>query len=214
MKSLLMTGWRGTQYARFAAHTLPRLDEYAKRHGMDFQCVSLSSPTVPPSWMKLPNIGAALEDNDRVVWIDIDVVVVRSDESIVESISPGAVQGVVEHRTDCGQVPNCGVWLLTQEMAPWLLRAWFELLPTYRDCAWWEQAAIMELMGYAVQITDGTPHAELKSPTELYDRTCFLPAKWNDHPADAWRDPRPAFVHVTQYEDRLSEIRRLCACEG
>lgn len=211
MSDLLMTGWRGTDFAKMAAHTLPLMDSYAQRHGLECHCVNLASRQAAPSWMKVPNIGAALNDYDRVLWIDADVVIVDSSENIFDWLEADAWQAVVEHETECGLVPNCGVWLVTREMIPWLEFAWEKMREAFADHPWWEQAAVMTMMGYDITLTDGWPHSTLKAATELRDRTQFLPPRWNDHPADRHRPGKPAFVHVTQYADRLGEIRRLCA---
>ena len=71
---------------------------------------------------------------------------------------------------------------------------------------WWEQAAIMRLMGYVVE---PGPHGKLDSPTRLYGQTTFLPPVWNHHPGDINKPDKPYFVHVTQYDDRLSLIAKL-----
>lgn len=211
MTDLILTGWRGTDFAKIAAHTLPRMEEYAHRHGAKFACVNLDDAEVPPSWMKVPNIAAALSDYERVLWLDTDVVVVDPTQSIFADHDGSSWQAVVEHETECGLVPNCGVWLVTQKMLPLLRFAWERLLPGYLNHPWWEQAAVMSMAGYAITLTDGWPHATLESPTELYERTQFLDAKWNHHPADRRKVAAPAFRHVTQYPDRLAEVRRLCA---
>ena len=194
-----------------AAHTLPVMDAYASRHGFECYCVNLANPAAPSSWMKVPNIGAALRDYDRVLWLDADVVIVDHEQNIFDALDGNAWQSLVEHETECGLVPNCGVWLVTRAMAQWLQFAWDQMLADFVEHPWWEQAAVMTMMGYQITLTDGWPHSTLAAPTELHGRTQFLPAKWNDHPSDRRRCDRPAFVHVTQYADRLGEIRRLCA---
>ena len=211
MTDLILTGWRGTDFARIAAHTLPRMEEYARRHGADFNCLNLAHAEIPPSWMKVPNIAAALGDYKRVLWLDADVVIVDPTENIFAALDETAWQAVVEHETECGFVPNCGVWMVTPTMHQILRFIWERMLPGFLNHPWWEQGAVMSVMGYAITLTDGWPHSTLEKPTELHDRTQFLQAKWNDHPADKRRAASPSFVHVTQYHDRLAEVRRLCA---
>lgn len=208
MKTLLMTGWRGTDFAKMAAHTLPLMEDYAIKHGMAFCCVNLSSGGTPASWVKVPNIGTALRDYDRVLWVDADVVVLRSGENILDEMPDDAWQAVVEHETECGIVPNCGVWLVTREMIPTLQLVWDKMRPGFLNHPWWEQAAMLSLMGYEVALP---PYSTFVGATELHDRTHFLSQKWNHHPADKRAVAAPAFVHVTQYPDRLGEIRSLCA---
>ena len=207
MRDLILTGWRGTEFAKYASHTLPLMDAYATRHGLECYCVNLANEVTHPSWMKVPSIGLTLHDYDRVLWLDADVVIYDSSRNIFDDVDPDAWQSVVEHETECGVVPNCGVWVVTRHMIPSLEFVWDKRL-AYENHPWLEQACIMEMMGY--KVTAG-PHSVMGEPTNLYRRTQFLPAKWNHHPADSRKVDDPAFFHVTQYPDRLTEIRRLCA---
>lgn len=210
MKYLVMTGWRGTGHGMMAAHTMPLMEKYALKHGADFTCINLASPAAPPSWMKIPNLSAALDDYDVVLWLDCDVVIGDSRESIFECIDPEALQGVVIHETECGLVPNCGVWMVTQAMRPLFKQFWDGGLPAYRDHPWWEQAVVMDYMGYSVRDNAGWPYSVDTGVTPLREYTTFLDPKWNHHPSDVRRVGQPNFWHITQYADRLGEIRRLC----
>lgn len=205
MSAVLLTGWCGTTFAKMASHTLPLMEDYAGRHGMQFCCANLLGER-PPSWMKVPLLHKALQEYDRVVWIDADVVIVDPSENITHAVHPESWQGLVEHYTPSGSVPNCGVWVLTPAMRPVLSDAWNS--GTFVNHGWWEQAAIINRMGYAV--TD-EPRAWMETPTELYSRTTSLGHEWNDHPHDAHRHTSPRFVHVTQYADRVAKVRQLTA---
>lgn len=202
--ALVLTGWSGVEFANIAAQTLPITEAYARRHGHRFACVNLSGPR-PPSWQKVPAIYSALQSHDRVVWIDADVVIVRHDADIVAELPDGQWQALVEHDTPSGQVPNCGAWVLSQHMLPVLKEAWESGDDLQHP--WWEQAAILRRMGYSVS---DVPTACVDSPSTLYERTTLLAAEWNHHPYDSRRVGEPRFVHVTQYADRLGEIRKLC----
>jgi hypothetical protein len=90
-------------------------------------------------------------------------------------------------------------------MLPRLQEAWD--FNTHVSHPWWEQAVMLEQMGYAV---NGT-HARLDRPTTLYERTQFLDAGWNEHPNDQRRAEHVRFRHVTQYENRLETIRQFAA---
>jgi hypothetical protein len=205
---LILTGWCNTDFAQIAAHTLPVLERYAKRHGHDFACANLFGER-PPSWMKVLLLHKALAKYGRVAWIDADVVVVHDDADIMAELPAGKWQAMVEHDTESGTVPNCGVWVMTADMVPVLADAWNSEEDIQH--AWWEQAAILRRMGY--RVTD-KPHASLDTPTTLYERTTFLDATWNHHPRDARRVESPRFVHVTQYDDRVGKVRELCLGAG
>ena len=206
MKALILTGCNGDEYEAMAEYTVPLMRAYAERHGHDFY-KALPVGTRPPSWMKLPLLAGALSEYDRVVWIDIDVVIVSPWHDIVAAMEPDAWQALVEHRTECGQVPNCGVWVVAKPMQTVLLQAW-DQGADYVLHPWWEQAAIMRQMGYAVE---PGPRGRLDTPTTLYERTTFLGPEWNHHPADENKTNAPNLVHVTQYADRLGTIRDLAA---
>jgi hypothetical protein len=204
MKSLIITGWDGDTHAAMAEHTAPLMQAYADRHGHDFRFVKLDGDR-PAAWQKLPAMYAALNTYDVVAWLDIDVVIVWPGADIIAELQPGTRQALVEHLTECGRVPNSGVWVATQDMQPMLGQAWSDG-SDFVHHPWWEQAAIMRLMGYVVE---PGPHGKLDSPTRLYEQTTFLPPVWNHHPGDMNKPDRPYFVHVTQYDDRLSIIAKL-----
>jgi hypothetical protein len=204
MRSLILTGWTGDMHTAMAVHTVPLMAAYASRHGHDFRTVTLDGER-PASWNKLPALHAALGTYDVVCWLDVDVVIAWPGGDIIDELQPDTCQAVVEHLTECGRVPNCGVWIVTRDMQPTLEQAWIDG-SMFPDHPWWEQAAIMRLMGYVVE---PGPHGKLDSPTTLYEQTTFLPPVWNHHPGDINKPDRPYFVHVTQYNDRLSLIAKL-----
>lgn len=204
VRPLILTGWTGDEWRTVADITMPLMRAYADRHGMDFAWAELAGPR-PPSWQKVIGLLQTLPSRPAVVWIDADVVIEDGSRSILDDVPANADHALVEHHTECGTVPNCGVWVVRPAMMPQLQEAW--------NCSrhimhpWWEQAVMLEQMGYTVYGT----HARLDTPTTLYERTAFLDAEWNDHPNDQRRSEHVRFRHVTQYENRLEAIRQLAA---
>jgi hypothetical protein len=92
------------------------------------------------------------------------------------------------------------------EMLPILREVWWRR-DKYLSHPWWEQAAIMDRMGYRLSLTQGWPSAVRGDETQLFANTAFLPAKWNHHPHDARRVEDVAFIHVTQYADRAAACK-------
>ncbi len=129
--------------------------------------------------------------------MDADMVIVDPSEDL--DVPDGAWQALVAHHTNDGEVPNCGFWLVRQPMRDVLQAAW--AMTGYLTHPWWEQAAIVELMGY-----QGQPLA-LAQPTDLYEATHFLGAEWNDHLHDSGRTDSPRVRHATMWPDRAAVMR-------
>jgi hypothetical protein len=200
VRPLILTGWTGDEWRPVAEVTIPLMRAYATRHGMDCSWADLAGPR-PPSWQKIIGLQQTLPGRPAVIWIDADVVIEDGTRNILDDVPQDADQALVEHLTGDGTVPNCGVWVVRPAMLDTLTHAW--------DCnrhithCWWEQAVMLELMGYVV---DGNT-ARLDAPTNLYKSTAWLGAEWNDHPADQRRCEHVRFRHVTQYENRLEAVK-------
>lgn len=205
MKTLVITGYFGAEHGKMAEYTAPLMLRYANRYGAAFECRHLSGPR-PPSWLKVPAIYNALDSFDAVLWLDADVVIADSTSSIFDEVDVAAkAHALVEHKTECGLVPNCGVWLVTKLMRPWLQEIWSEGRNTNHP--WWEQASILEKMGYEVSGASAAPGDR----TSLLDATAFLGQEWNHHPRDERRCEINAakFIHVTQYKNRQQAVENL-----
>lgn len=201
MSDLILTGWSGVDFAEMASLTLPVLRDYANKHGVPLGCVNLVGERTP-SWMKVRALYQELEQFDRIAWIDADVVVVDGSLNILDFLGDGW-QAIVEHHTECGEVPNCGVWVVTKAMRPVLESMWNNGRIGH---PWWEQADLLTEMGYVV--TD-VPSASRGEPNELFRRTTLLDAAWNHHPGDSRQSHSPRFMHCTQYADRVGVARKL-----
>lgn len=171
------------------------------RHNLDFACANLFGAR-PASWQKVQALHSALQKHDRVAWIDADVVVFDGSENIFDELEPDKVQALCRHSTECGEVPNCGVWVLTSRMLPILGQMW--AMDQYLNHCWWEQRAMLDLLGY--EVSDGL-FAKHLSETELYGLTTWLGPRWNHHPRDTGRVEEPLLVHVTTYPDRLGTVK-------
>jgi hypothetical protein len=175
-------------YEQLLEVSLPAMRRYAERYGYDLFPNPPTMLTRPASWMKLPMLADALEEYDEVLWLDADVLIVEEELDLAEEVPADAWQALVRHHTPDGEVPNCGVWLLRSEMQPVLEELWS--MEQYLGHPWWEQGALLELLGYR-----GRP-VSLEAPTELCRRTHWLGLEWNSH-EERDRHPRPRFVHAT-----------------
>ena len=156
------------------------------------------------SWWKVPALKAALSEYDEALWLDADTVIVDGSEDL--DVPEDAWQALVRHRTGDGDVPNCGVWYVRKPMIPVLDAVWAQ---TRRlDHGWWEQSALMDLLGF-----DFRPgvRAHLAQPSGLYERTHWLDHGWNHH---KWDTPGPEYVrigHASMHEDRAAVMREWAA---
>lgn len=188
MRRAIVTMGSG-DYAQLLELSRPRMQEYGRLHGWEYIELSGLPPVRPASWLKIQPLIWMLEtEYDEVLWLGCDVLIVDMELDIGAQVPAGAWQGIVAHHTHEGEIPNCDVWLLRKPMAKYLRLAWE--MEQYIFHKWWEQKAILDLMGYG-----GSPlHAE--RATDLYQHTHFLPLAWNSHESND-RASNPIFVHAT-----------------
>lgn len=180
------------KHERYLQIAAPSFRAFADRHGWDVYRANEIGEARPPAWYKLIGIMSLLREYDEVLLLDADTVIVDGREDL--TAPPEAWQAMVMHHTGDGEVPNTGVWLTRKPMIPILEQAWG--MTKYLMHGWWEQAAILELMGYHVQ-----QPTRLEAETELYRRTHWLDPAWNVH---KWHQPQPAhprIQHATMYPD-------------
>ena len=190
MKKAIVTFATG-EYTELLDISRPSFENYAERHGYDYiEGLPDGDRNRPSSWWRIPALQEILPKYDAVLWLGCDVVIVRDDKDVADEIPTDAWQALTPHRAHDSMIPNCDVWWLTPAMLPTLGQAW--TLTQYIHHPWWEQAAIMHLMGYDMA---GTPIAQ-KRETELHDKTHFLPLEWNSHESTD-RHPNPRFAHAT-----------------
>lgn len=187
----------GRDYGRIAAITRPRLAAYAGRHGyaLAYGDDVVAADDRPPSWRKLRLLLDLFGAFDELLWIDADVLIVDDSLDLADEIGSGAMQALAFHRDGAGsEIPNCGVWFLRRTLAPWL--AEMDRRDDLVDHPWWEQAAMIELLGY--QLTGRNLVATIAPSTinTLNRATHRLAQQWNDHPFDVTPRGAPRFVHV------------------
>jgi hypothetical protein len=178
------------EHRRLLKLSFPRFAEYADRHGYDLHAYPPRLVTRPPSWLKVAALLDALAHHEEALWIDCDVVIVDGDLDVADEVPEDAVQALVRHHTPDGEVPNCGVWFVREAVRPALVKLW--RLDRYLDHPWWEQAGMLDLLGYRHRSRPVT----LEEPTDLYWRTHWLGLEWNSHEQND-RHPSPRFAHAT-----------------
>ena len=195
---------------------LPTYRAFADRHGYDL-IVGKKMTELPPAWNKVPLLIDALAHFEEVVWFDCDLIVVDPSEDFPPLVSVqerGVLQvrshAMVRHFEDCSEVPNSGVWRLRLDAIPLLAK--IMELEVFTTHGWFEQAALLTLMGYAIP-PEGSHYPDTKcrcvQQTRWYKECQFMRLRFNSHPN--YRAERPAIVHCS-YESmpqRLEVMRAL-----
>jgi hypothetical protein len=188
---------------------LPTYLAFAERHGYQL-FVGEKLTDLPPAWNKIPILLNALASHEEVVWLDCDLVIVDPSEDFPPFNTK--LHSMVRHFEDLSEVPNSGVWRLRRGMEP-LLEKMLDL-HVFTNHGWWEQAALMTLMGYSVP-PEGSDYRKIRCrcvhPTIWYRACQFMRLCWNSHPN--YRADRPRIVHCS-YPDmprRLEVMRALVA---
>jgi hypothetical protein len=185
-------------HAELLKIALPSFEAFAGEHDYELLVAQPEPCDRPPSWWKVPILLDALDSFDEVLWLDADIVIVDASQDLPIQVS--VWQALVEHQTGDGAVPNLGCWYLRQPMYQVLERMWG--MTEYVTHPWWEQAAMLDLLGYRLQRP-----TSVREGTTLQGRTQYLDAAWNVHRNDSTIVERPRFQHATMWPDRAAQMR-------
>lgn len=178
----------------------PTFEAYATRHGYDFVFETGSlDPTRPAPWSKIVLIQRLLRSYDLVLWIDADAVIVDGSIDIADALPKRATFGLVAHETPEGpEIPNSGVVLIrsSRKARRFLDRVWGRT--EFMNHKWWENAAILELLGYTLE-----PPVTLVRAERDREMFHFLDPRWNVLPFQRLDNAR-----IKHYAGQTQEERR------
>ena len=146
---------------------------YAERHGYELRVGSGESEGRPAAWAKVVFLRQLLREYDEVLWLDADIAILDPSEDLAAHVRPDAYQALVETRLGDLLWVNSGVWFLRagERSDSFLYAVWNST--DHIDHIWWENAAVVELLGYDIECR--APRAA--SPWS--DGTQMLPEEWN-----------------------------------
>lgn len=137
----------------------------------------------PISWSKLLAIENLLHEYEVVIYLDVDVMILKMDENILEDFDKrydfawrvASIAGKLS--------PNAGVMLFRSSVATKsLLRSAYEQTDLIYD-GWWEQAALIRVLGYSDPRSSSIK--QLTNEPLVTVREKKLMAKWNSTSAEA-----------------------------
>jgi hypothetical protein len=157
------------------------LEVYARRHRWDL-VVSRKDlgEGRPAPWGKLQLARALFQDYAVVAWIDCDAVIVDFEHDLGEVLEDEKDFYLVEVQVGVppSTIANSGVFIT--RASSWTER-FFDEVWAQEDLAehpWWENAAIMRVLGYELEVTPVVRRAG----SHWLDRVKFIDPAWNSIP--------------------------------
>ena len=183
----------------------PHLRRYAVRHSLDLHVVTDPiAPERPASWTKVLVLRELLNVYERVAVIDADTVIVNGADDITRLPTRLRPIALVAHKYDGLTIPNLGVMAVRRSFTTMRMLEHVWNLTEYVDHKWWENAAMLDLLGYDVE----EPRAETRRRTLLHARIRWLDVAWNS--IDLHASPAPRIMHFpgTTHAERIARMRR------
>ena len=184
---------------------------YGRRHGYSVYVDNDAKCDRHPSWHRIKSIPKLFDRGyEYVLWMDADALFMRFDRDIAEVITGQHDLYLAQHddASQPSKVPNMGVMLLRN--SAWSLslldRLW--AMEQYADHVWWDNAAMIKLLGYHSLLGDGPdePAADMLPHVQFIDYNI-----WNFIPSICPADADPVIRHYAGFsaEARRLEIPRL-----
>jgi hypothetical protein len=152
---------------------------YAARFGLDAVVETSFSLDRPPAWRKIRLAQELLDAGyEHVMWVDADALFCRFDVDVRSVVDGRSDFYLVEHDHPAypsAMVPNTGVFIARN--CAWTRKFLDDVwgMTEFIDHMWWENAAVMRLMGY---------HSLLGLRDNAFNQDVmrhmrFLPVEWN-----------------------------------
>lgn len=146
MKTILYTGHDAT-YAALAAITVPRIAQYAERHGYDFHCSTEPLLDVPNGiyWTGVCGALKAFDDGyERAIYLDVDQLITNYSSVLPDwGFGFHASKDWGEDAVEPWQFSMCGFVAHPDSVS--LLRKAVSMEPEWRDRPFPEQNTVQEI---------------------------------------------------------------------
>jgi hypothetical protein len=187
----------------------PSFEHWAKRFSYELD-LRTALPNVdgrPPPWGKVVLLREHLETHQVVLWLDADTVVVDDRSDLAATVSRRRPIALTAHRYADQVVPNTGVIALRSgEFVRRLLDQLWSMTQ-FIDHKWWENAALLHLMGYDVSAEP----IRQRGPNPLTRRVNWLSNEWNSITLDPAANPKILHFAGISNEERVASMERAAA---
>jgi len=192
------------QHAAYLPLIEPSLREYAHRYKYDVIIHSESADeSRPPAWSKVKFLLEALANYDEIMWIDSDALLVDVSRDLKKDIQRKTEMAWAIHHIRGEDYPNSGVlFLRSTPRTSAFLAAVYEQEDLI-DHPWWENAAMIRLLGYQSSKVD---EGRVQTPMDL--NVQHLDWRWNSiRQAMEWP------VRVRHFAGDAAEVRAIGMAE-
>jgi len=207
-----------SNYNNVGKITVETMKNYAKKYNLEFEFLPMPSTGRAQTWNKIISIKEQIlrKKNDYIMWVDADAFFHKDAENILSVIEDKYEIYLSSHY--CGVFKgsnykntvltvnriNCGVMIfkVTNFCIKFLEKVWNK--KNYIDHYWYEQAAIMDLVGLKVDITGNLKD---NAGDDFYlKKIKFLNKEWNSIPSSSeisTESFRPSIIHLAGIKNEI-----------
>jgi len=191
--------------------TFKSISQYSKKFNLRFENLKMPSTGRPLSWNKIKLLQEEIKkgENEFIMWIDADAFFHKDAKNILYELDSNHEIFLVNHYCSVHKGSkfkntiltinriNCGMMIfkVSQFNLDFLEKVWNE--DKYINHVWWEQAAIMDIIGLKAEITNNLND---NIGDDFYlKKIRFLSKEWNSIPSNneiSNESVNPSIIHL------------------
>ena len=191
--------------------TFKSISQYSKKFNLRFENLKMPSTGRPLSWNKIKLLQEEIKkgENEFIMWIDADAFFHKDAKNILHELDSNHEIFLVNHYCSVHKGSkfkntiltinriNCGMMIfkVSQFNLDFLEKVWNE--EKYINHVWWEQAAIMDIIGLKAEITNNLND---NIGDDFYlKKIRFLSKEWNSIPSNneiSNESVNPSIIHL------------------
>ena len=191
--------------------TFKSISQYSNKFNLRFENLKMPSTGRPLSWNKIKLLQEEIKkgENEFIMWIDADAFFHKDAKNILYELDSNHEIFLVNHYCSVHKGSkfkntiltinriNCGMMIfkVSQFNLDFLEKVWNE--DKYINHVWWEQAAIMDIIGLKAEITNNLND---NIGDDFYlKKIRFLSKEWNSIPSNneiSNESVNPSIIHL------------------